>query len=180
MKLKKTFPEVICDLALQTNFKRKRLELSPAFQRFHEETGGDLRNFLETYEGQMLADKIDYPTARERAISVDPRLKQDCYLEIRLDLTRPKETLRAEFEAILNEHHDRVKRPLVTRGKAKLDLDKIAFLCSIYELVERHNGSILKATWEYYPETHGLQTYEDEKTDNCYKQIQRWYEKVKI
>jgi hypothetical protein len=179
ISLKKKYPGVIYDLALQNNFRRKILERTKAFKRFHAETGEGVGAFLGTSEGEMVAETIDYPTVKQRDISVDPRLKQDRYLEIRLDLTRSKERLRAEFEAILNENHDRVKRPPVLRGKAKLDLDKIDFLCSIYDLVERHNGSLLRATWEYYPETKNTQTYEDEVTDKYYQQIKRWHEKIK-
>jgi len=76
MKKPKTLQEFNYDLTPQIYFRQKRLELAPAFKRFHEETGGGLGDFLETHEGEMLADKIDYPPVRENAISVDLPLQE--------------------------------------------------------------------------------------------------------
>ena len=49
----------------------------------------------------------DLSPATKKAISVDPRLQEDRYLQIRPDLSPSKETLHAEFEAILNKYHNR-------------------------------------------------------------------------
>ena len=49
----------------------------------------------------------DLSPATKKAISVDPRLQEDRYLQIRPDLSLSKETLHAEFEAILNKYHNR-------------------------------------------------------------------------
>ena len=134
-------------------------------------------DFINTHEGEMLADKIDCLTARERAISVEPQLQEDRYLEIRLDLTRPKEILRAEFEAILNKHHK--PQPTPPRGIKIPDLEDMDRIFLAFDVVEKHGGNYLKATWELFPETKGTYPYDNFDTDKNLKQIKRWHEKIK-
>jgi hypothetical protein len=107
------------------------------------------------------------------------------FIELRIDLTFPKERIRAEFEPILNEWHPRVKqRPRPPRGTKIMDLDEIDLMYRAYDLVEANlsqgetkEQSVIKATQALYSKARAIRL-DPPAEDKRYQQVLRWHEKV--
>ncbi len=166
---------------------QQAFERTPAFKQFHEKTGGDLWDFMDTPDGEIdftlqrlfaIAEAFHSPSAP--AISVTPRFHKGRYLDVCIDLSKSKEALRASFEEILSMHHGWVEHPRTPRGEKWPDsIEEINRIFHAYDVVEKHGGNYLKATWELFPETNGEQAYIDSETDRNLQQVKRWHKKVK-
>ncbi|MFZ5451384.1 MAG: hypothetical protein ACOZF2_05875 [Thermodesulfobacteriota bacterium] len=114
--------------------------------------------FLETLKAQQVMSRLEGLDAHKTAIYCERKLFDEKYISLRIDLTYPKERLRAEFESILSEWHHCVERPSTPRrGAAVMDTDEIERMFQAYALVEEHlaqeegvHQSVLQATIKLY------------------------------
>jgi hypothetical protein len=161
---------------------QQAFERTPVFKQFHEKTGGDLWDFMSTPEGEidpalerLCAIGEAFQSLPPSAILVIPRFREGRYLDVRIDLSKSKEALRAEFEEILRIQHGWVEHPKTPRGKkwpeSKEEIDQIFHA---FDVVEKHGGKYLEATRELFPDP-----YDKYEADKNLQQVKRWHEKVK-
>ena len=182
---KKTFPDLITDHAAKNYELMELLKRTEAFKRFTSTktllTGGFPRTvgaFLETREGQEVFDRLRICEPQKSAISVSQ--EYNCLI-LHINLEFPKERIRKEldfkFEEALKKYHAGIiKKP---RGPAILTKEEIDEMFRAYDLVEKHNGNFLHATWEMFPETAGKNPNYDDETKNKYDWVRSHYKKVK-
>jgi hypothetical protein len=168
---------------------QQAFERTPAFKQFHKKTGGDLWDLFDTPEDELdpvllasLQAMVDaFPDSPLPSVIsvIPPYFHKGRYLYVRIDLSKSKETLRNNFESILQTHHKWVDHRRTPRGEKWPDSkEEINRIFHAYDLVERHKGNYLKATHELYPETNGKYPYNDCETDRHMQQVKRWHQKV--
>jgi hypothetical protein len=152
-----------------------------------EKRDEDLKSdFLQTPKGRQVMSRLKGLKPHEMAISWDRKLLAEKFLSLRINLTFPKERIRAEFEDILNEVHPRVKRTIPPRGAAIMELDDIKLMYRAYNLVEEflaqgnnEHQSIHEATLKLYTKVRRPRLANPPAEDRRYQQVRRWHEKAK-
>lgn len=153
-----------------------------AFQTFRaifpeiEDDDALIPPFEHTLEGDYVATKFDEYRGYEGPISHATRIRPDGRLSMEVDMARPKGEILEYFIHILDKYHKKRHN----RGEGAPEYETIQNKFRAYDLVEKHNGNVLHATWEMYPETNGLQPSYDPDTDRKYKRIRRWYLEVQV
>jgi hypothetical protein len=175
-------PKALTDLPIKQYEAWALLERTQAFQAYraaHPEIQdmAALRvAFMETPEGDYVAAELDIFQYYQEPISADTRLQPNGRLSMDVDMARPKGELVEAFIYNLDRHKE--KHP--ARGKEAPNFEKIMDKFKVFDLVQKHEGNFLHATWEVYPETNGLQPSYDPDTDKKYKRIIRWYLEVQV
>jgi hypothetical protein len=173
--------------------RQERSELEQAWQElpFGEVLNETLRSeFLKTYKGKQVLSRLEVFEWRERAISYSSKEKNllmGKLLELRINLTFPKERIRAEFEHMLNEMHPKVERPPTpTRGGGVMKPGDIERMYQAYGLVEARlaqgeniSQSVLQATLQIYTKARQPRLKKPSVEDPRYQQVLRWHQKVK-
>ena len=105
-----------------------------------------------------------------------PNFEEGQWMEFRINLQCSKDQILRELDYLLD--HYRNLKTQKTRGDGILNPQKTDELIRAYDLVEKHGGSVLCATWEMYPNTKNLQPYEDDSASKHWNNVRDWHNKI--
>jgi hypothetical protein len=176
---KKTFEEAIKVNALKNRQLMMLLERTKAFQRFRTNNpeipeGKQVAKFLNTFEGEDIANKLNLSEFVTRAVS--SYIDVDGSLYLRVDTSRSKNDIKSEIDFILNEKLPK-ERPMPPRGEGVKDIDKLNRMFKAYDLIERYK-SPERAMHEIFPETKNEKTYLERLTNTKYLNICNWHKMI--
>lgn len=166
--------------------------LSPSLHSCDDVEAKLIEAFLKDTKGSLMANRLglmydssDIPikvisskkaAIKEGRLDLSPHIEKNRYLVLRVDLHKSKQTLEESFDRVLKVYHKKVRgKP---KGKTTILLEDDI---RAYDAILKNNGSIQKATWELYPELHGIRmnpgrvqaTIKTEKRDREYSEKYR-------
>lgn len=164
-------------------YEQALLELS-----FDEALNEALRSaFLGTFSGKQVMARLPGLDFHEGAIGGGRELLVGQYLLLHINLARPKNLIKAEFENILDKMHPCVKQlSHPPRGGAIRNPDEIDTMFRAYDLVEEHlakgdnnHQSVLAATLQLYTKVRLPRLKNPPAEDKRYQQVFRWHKRAK-
>jgi hypothetical protein len=107
----------------------------------------------------------------------DRFLKRGRYIEISIDLYKPKKQIMAEINQLIEFILDYAEDKLPKKKVRGCTIDSLPFV--VYDMHHRDGKSLLQITHYLFPDTKGEDPNIDSETKKCYERVRRAYQKAK-
>ena len=107
----------------------------------------------------------------------DPFLKNKRFINVSIDLYKPKKQIMTEINQLTDFMLEYAKEELPKKKVRGVAVDSLPFV--VYDMHHREGKSLLQITYKLFPDVHGEDPNIDPAAKRCYAKVTRAYQKAK-